>query len=139
MNYVKENNASKGLKPYIRNLLMAIDTLSYQEPYIFPDILKATTMQEQYDKLLNSPGPVFLKLQPNPAKDYVVLEYKLEKEGDASISISNLIGHQKLSLKLSGMEDRKIIDTHNWDSGIYIATLQVNGQRIESLKFSIVK
>jgi Secretion system C-terminal sorting domain len=139
MNFVKENNAIKVLKPQVRNLLMAIGTLSYQEHYIFPDILKTTEIQEQYEKLLNSPGPVFLKLKPNPAKDYIVLEYKLEKVGDATISISNMTGHQKLLIKVSGMEDRKILDTRKWDSGIYIATLKVNGQRIESLKFSIVK
>jgi len=131
------NNSTDNIHAQLRNLLVAIDTLTYQEPYIFPDLLKSSEAYDDYLEIINTKQPACLKVHPNPAREYVIIEYMQEMEGAAYVYITDLNGKPVTGIQISNTHDQKVLDTRNWKAGIYIATLKINGKMIESVKFSI--
>ncbi len=125
---------------FARNILLTLNEMEYEEPIILPDLLKSAEATDRYNELLSKAGdaPVFVKVQPNPAKDYVIIEYKLEREADAVIEINSITGNLKYSVKFANRHDQFTVDTRIWKAGIYIATLKINGSLIESVKFTII-
>jgi len=67
-----------------------------------------------------------------------VLEYTLETEAPASISIQNMSGLTFKTLTTKRQQDQTILITLDWMPGIYIAGLKVNGKLMESVKFTII-
>ncbi|OFZ08106.1 MAG: hypothetical protein A2338_07985 [Bacteroidetes bacterium RIFOXYB12_FULL_41_6] len=94
---------------------------------------------EDYDKLLLTDAPNFLKLFPNPTKDYVILEYKLETDVLANISINDIKGITIKAIETKGQQDQITLITSDWKPGIYLANLKISGKIVESIKFTIVK
>jgi hypothetical protein len=132
------DNSTGNIKSYVRNLLITIDTLTYQEPYFFPDLLKSADAYENYLNILNANAPEYIKVIPNPAKDFVIIEYKQEIEGDAQIIFTALNGKVLKSMQVNDKHNQLVLDTGKWPAGIYIATMKKNGNIIESVKFTIV-
>jgi len=130
---------SSGAGIYARNLLVAMGATTYSEPIVLPDIYKSTRAMEDYDKLLHTDSPNFLKLFPNPTKDYVILEYKLETDVLANISINDINGITIKAIETKGQQDQITLITSDWKPGIYIANLKISGKIVESIKFTIVK
>ena len=79
-----------------------------------------------------------LKATMNHDSASVVLEYKLETEAPASISIQNMSGLTFKTLTTKRQQDQTILITLDWMPGIYIAGLKVNGKLMESVKFTII-
>jgi type IX secretion system substrate protein len=75
---------------------------------------------------------------PNPAKDYVILEYQLEMPGDAEIRLLDIEGSLMQTIKVNEIHEQVIVNTSSWIPGIYIATLNTNGKKLQSVKFAIV-
>ena len=42
-------------------------------------------------------------------------------------------------IEISNQIDQVVINTQDWKTGIYIATLKIDGKSKESIKFTIVK
>jgi hypothetical protein len=124
---------------YARNLLVALGDTTYHEPIILPDLYKSTQAQASYEDLLNVQGPSLLKVFPNPASGYVILEYKLESDAKASVTIMDLRGVTIESRSNSGQQDQLTLITREWNPGVYVASLIVEGKVIESVKFTVVK
>jgi len=132
------DNSNAGIKAYVRNLLITIDTLTYQEPYFFPDFLKSADAYEDYMDILNANAPEYLKVIPNPAKDFIIIEYKQEVEGEAQIFFTALDGKVLKSMQVNDKHNQLVLDTGKWQAGMYIATMKKNENIIESVKFTIV-
>ena len=103
----------------------------YQSAYI--RLLAAVSRMEEDDTLNNDDFTILektLKLVPNPSKN----TFKIETPNFnyANVNIINLNG-QKV-LELSNFETRKLIDVSNLADGLYIVSLEVNGQ-LTNLKF----
>ena len=130
---------SSGAGVYARNLLVSLDETTYNEPIVLPDMYKSTRALEDYNKLLQSALPRFMKVFPNPASEYVILEYELETDVKASIHIQDVKGNTIQSLNTKNQHDQITVITHNWMPGIYIASLSVNGKIVESNKFTVLK
>jgi hypothetical protein len=130
---------SSGAGVYARNLLVALDETTYNEPIILPDLYKSTRAMEDYDKLLNSALPHFMKVFPNPASEYVIFEYQLETDVKATILIQDVNGITIQSFETGNQQDQITVLTHDWVSGLYIAGLYVNGKLIENTKFTVLK
>jgi len=130
---------SSGAGVYARNLLVLLDETTYNEPIILTHMYKSTRDMEDYDKLLHTDAPNFLKIFPNPTKDYVILEYKLETDVFASISIQDIKGITIRIVETKGQQDQITLITSDWKPGIYIANLKISGKIVESIKFTIVK
>ena len=133
------DNSTANVHALARNLLIAIDTLTYQEPYIFPDLLKSSNAYDEYLKLLNTDRPVYLKIRPNPAHDYIIIDYFLEDNKKSIIEITDINGISIKTIEIKNETNQLVIDTRKWNSGLYIATLKSNEKLIESVKFSIIK
>lgn len=125
---------------YARNILLALNLISYDEPILLPDLLKSAEAMNEYRNILSkaNDAPARLKAQPNPARDYIIVEYELEKEIDALIEVRNLAGLVRYSKSATNQQDQFTIDTRNWKAGFYIATLTLNGRLVESVKFTVI-
>jgi hypothetical protein len=125
---------------YTRNVLMALDELSYVEPVIVPELLKSAQAETAYKELMKSKAPPMIEVHPNPAKDFVIVGWTLDREqADGSIAIRRITGELKSSFTLSTLSDKQTIDTRGWPSGAYVITLTINGKVMESAKFTLVK
>lgn len=64
-----------------RNCLLNSGLLTYQEPLVFDqDGMKSQTERKHYPKItIQSVGSSYLKVFPNPARDYIIIEYQLNK------------------------------------------------------------
>lgn len=125
---------------FARNILLTLNATDYDEPIILPDLLKSSEAETDYHELLDkiNEAPQYIVIHPNPAKDYVIVEYTLEKEGDAVIEVHDMNGNKHYSKPLSNKNDQLVIDTRNFRSGIYICTLKIDKKLLESEKFTII-
>ncbi len=133
------NNGTGIACTYTRNLLVVYDTLTYNEPIAYPNVFKSAPGANAVYNILNSGKPDFLKVLPNPAKDYIVIEYELEMQKQSQIRISDINGKPIHTLFISRIHDQEIINTGNWAQGIYIASLLTNNKLLQSIKFTIAK
>jgi hypothetical protein len=136
---IKESQNGKA-SVYARNILLALNQMEYEEPIFIPDLLKSAEAMDEYQELLSKAddAPGFIKVKPNPAKNYIIIEYELEQESDALINITDISGNLKYSVNTAYRQDQLTIDTRSWKAGIYITALKINGKLIESVKFTII-
>jgi len=80
-----------------------------------------------------------LKATMNPDSASVVLEYKLESDAKASVTVSDLRGTTIETRNTTGRQDQLTMITRDWVPGVYVASLKVNGKLTESIKFTVVK
>lgn len=124
---------------YARNILLALEKIEYDEPILFPDQLKSAQAFEEYQELLNTQPPKQLEIYPNPSDNYVIISYKLELEKSGyAIRISDLKGNTMKISEIHNRQDQIVIATQNWKPGVYILTLEMNGNPVESVKFTIL-
>jgi hypothetical protein len=83
--------------------------------------------------------PKYLKIHPNPAHDYIIIDYSLEYYKKSLIEITDINGISIKTIEVKNETNQLVIDTRKWNSGIYIATLKNNDKIIENTKFMIVK
>jgi hypothetical protein len=124
---------------YARNILLAIDELEYLEPVLLPNSTKSTNAEEAYNEVLNSQAPSMLEVYPNPSKDFVIIGYQFDKETRGMIVIRDITGKPVQSISFNGMQDQVTVTTRGWITGVYILNLVVNGNVIETTKFTLIK
>ncbi|MEZ5195270.1 MAG: T9SS type A sorting domain-containing protein [Bacteroidales bacterium] len=125
---------------YARNVLLALETIGYDEPILMPDLLKSSTRQFEYEELISkvSEVPEAIRVKPSPARDYTIIEYELEIENDALIEVYDVAGNLKYSKNVMNKQDQLTVDTQTWKAGIYVVSLKINGKLIESVKFMVI-
>jgi hypothetical protein len=125
---------------YALNTLIDLGAIEYEETIEMPEMLKSasvTGLGPDINSNFND-EPSLLKVMPNPAKDYILVEYSLEmKPQEATIEISDVGGKPVYAVQVANMKDQITIGTRIWKRGVYIAVLKLNGKTKESLKFSI--
>jgi len=126
-------------RAYARNILVAIDELEYEEPVLHVDLSKSQQLMEDFEKLMSTKAPQMLSVYPNPSTNYIILEYNLEVEKEASLEIKDMNGKSIRTINTSQKQDQVTVTTEDWKPGLYIATLKINGKSIESVKFTVVK
>jgi photosystem II stability/assembly factor-like uncharacterized protein len=121
-----------------RNLLYAAGLIEYEEPIILPeDELKSSEAVDH--ELSNHTGkPETLKVFPNPAGDYVIVEYDTEGySGNISISVIDITGRKVFINNYSIKCDQIVVKTREWASGIYQINVLINGKVIKSEKVTV--
>jgi hypothetical protein len=79
-----------------------------------------------------------LKVIPNPASDYVIIEYNLDDElQGATIEITDIGGKPVQTIQAVNTRDQVTLDTRNWKRSVYVAVLKINGKIKETVKFTI--
>jgi hypothetical protein len=135
--YPITENSHDLAQAYARNLLVLTDELVYHEPYIFPDSStnKSTRAESSFD-VNNIDKEQYLKLYPNPAHDYMTIEFNLPYSSESIIAeIVTIQGKPVEICRLNGNRGEKIVDMRKFVSGTYIVRLWANGVVIESGKF----
>ncbi|MCX6234590.1 MAG: S8 family serine peptidase [Bacteroidetes bacterium] len=122
------DQSSGQLHAYIRNILISIDTLTYHEPYIFPESgTKSTRVLNRFVQKKQEENS--LKLYPNPACDYVVMEYKLKEwPKEALIHVYSIEGKSLGVIILRKPMDYLVIDTKDFKNGLYLFHLIVGNK-----------
>lgn len=137
-NIVLNNNGIP--KTYARNLLIAAGKITYQEPIILPDTSLKSTKRDRYRGVKLPLKKTFLTVYPNPAKDYFVVEYHLESTPtNGFITMYDITGKNVGSVSVTGKQNQIIIPTNNIQSGIYLLILEINNEKLEPIKVTIVR
>lgn len=123
---------------YARNVLVLLGEMEYREPILIPDFTKSTTLNQEYAELMQTLDEhQYMKVFPNPAGDYLIIEHKLEVEPENVFAeIRNIQGEIVKDLQLSGKQNQQTTDIQKLKPGIYIVTLFVNSKELESFKFT---
>lgn len=126
---------------YARNILVALGEIEYEEPILFPDLMKSASVEQEYADLMKLlDGHHYINVFPNPTNDYIIIEHSMDKEPvNANIIIRDTKGNIVKQLEVNGKQNPKVVDTKQLMPGVYIVTLFENNKEMESVKFTKVK
>jgi len=115
--------------------LNGIDT--YKEPVYFPDEVEQELRIAQYTEEEISEDKLFV--YPNPAKDYVIIEYATTVfPKELSIIITDLKGQIVYNKQLSYPQDELVITMDRFSTGQYFCTLKDGNKIIGTERFILV-
>jgi hypothetical protein len=90
------------------------------------------------DKLYSSEKLTVSNIYPNPANDFATIDYVITGNvNEASMSFYNLLGNEIASYELDKSDRRLKVQTTNWDSGIYLYQLVVDGKKLVTKKLLV--
>ena len=115
---------------------MSTDTLTYNEPYILPGSLKSGKIRRIPVKKVYDED--HFRLYPNPAYNYVVIEYTMKNENlKGFISFIDNNGKTVKNMVLQYNHDYLVIPIADLPNGIYICKFVINNKTIEAEKLII--
>ncbi len=90
------------------------------------------------DKLFSNDKITVSNIYPNPANDFAMVDYAITGNvNDASMSFYNLLGNEVANFELD-KNDRKLkVPTTNWDSGVYLYQLVIDGKKVVTKKLLV--
>ena len=123
---------------YARNLLINAGQLDYTETCHLP------VLDQTQSYIINDPETeaeqkkCYLKVFPNPAWDYVIIEFNTEAfDSQGIIMISDIAGRIIQSRVVPSGHNQVIIEVGNLSKGVYNLTLFINGNVVDTEKVSI--
>jgi hypothetical protein len=132
-------SSSSSVSSAARSVLVANNMMVYDEPYLKPDLTKSIEIRTP-KKISAIPSEFFLKVYPNPAKEFLTIEYNSCNENtDVAVELFDESGRKVYSQKLIRQFDAIILDTRNFKSGNYIVKLEVDNKTVKSSKVVIVR
>ena len=119
------------------NLLQVTDTLSYQHSYVLPtEGLKNNIIARQRNH--PNPASTSLKVYPNPAGDYLVVEYPVQEETlPVTIKVVDNSGFLRLTTTAPFSTGSAVLDTRSLGTGTYICHVSANGKLVGVTKFVV--
>jgi hypothetical protein len=115
-----------------RGILVVNNLLEYNEPYLEPDLTKSMELRKPGVKPINK-ETAYLKVFPNPAKDFITIEYNTGNDKiQGVIEIINESGRKVYNRNLGRQFDQIILDTRDLKSGSYIFRLTSGDKYIGS-------
>jgi hypothetical protein len=121
-----------------RRLLINSNSIEYEEPYILPENFKKFDVKEKrkQNKVVSSS---FVKAYPNPAKDYITIEYaSVNEHSSCSILIYDSHGKLVKSVKPVKFQDQILLRTNYFKSGNYYVQLVSDNKCLTSCKFTVI-
>ena len=124
---------------FSRNLLIAANLLDYDEPIVLPEAFKSSEIIPDLPVTSNRPYEAkTLNVFPNPANDYMVVDYNTKgKTGNIIIVITNMNGQSVYQKSCTSSRDQVVVTTKEWQNGVYVISLYVNGKIIKNKKVTI--
>jgi len=120
-----------------RAILLMNDASTYMEPVFRTDIIVAPK-SVAYNNTFNSNEPSF-SIYPNPAKEYISVEYKLIEQKDIiQLVISDISGKIIKQQQLYHLQDIIIVKTLDLPTGTYTCSLY-NGSRCAFTSKIVIK
>jgi hypothetical protein len=108
------------IQAFSRNILLSENLINYKEPFIFPSqTFKSIEFKKHYSKIVITDNS--LKLYPNPALNYVFVDYSLaETTSRQSIKILDMSGRIYHELAIFEQRGLIMIPLKSLSNGIYI-------------------
>ena len=82
-----------------------------------------------------------LKLFPNPARDYVIIDFDLgslkPEKGNGILRVSNIEGKEIETLSLNKTSDQVVFSVKDYKPGTYLFMLYYNGRMVDSKRLII--
>jgi len=133
---------SEPLSALARNALRANGTLDYYEPILLPDLTKSAPQKpETKTGKINTTS--YFTLFPNPANDYLILEYSIpgaENSGNQAIFvITSAEGKQIKTITVHPGQNQLLVPITGLKAGQYLCTLKQQGNPLQSEKFIIIR
>ncbi len=98
----------------------------------------STSQESSPEKLFKNEKITISNIYPNPANDFANLDYKIVGNfNSANVSFFNLLGIQIAGFELQKNSDKLKIATTNWESGIYMYQLVIDGKKIATKKLLV--
>ncbi len=136
-------NGNDPVRSLARNVLITNGLINYQEPIIFPDETKSLKQRTRYLKTVKPSGLNYLKVFPNPANQFIIVDYNLKEKykvgQNNDIYITTLDGKRVENKVISKQQDKVLINCSTLPSGSYYCTISVARKPLESLLFVIVQ
>jgi hypothetical protein len=125
---------------YARNLLINAGQFDYSETCHLP------VLDQTQSYIINDPETeaekkkCYLKVFPNPAWDYVIIEFNTEEfDSQGLIVMTDITGRIIQSLEVHNGHNQVIIEVGNLSKGVYNLTLFVNGNAVDTEKISVTR
>ncbi len=135
-------NANEPVRTLARNVLIANNLCDYKEPIILPGETKSLKQKTLIKTIKIAPSS-YMKIFPNPAEMYIIVEYNLKdhyingKEGE--LIITNLQGQIVIRETILKQQDQVLFSTSTLPMGTYLFTLNYFKKKLESQRFIIVR
>jgi Secretion system C-terminal sorting domain len=106
-------------------------------------LLTTSAISTEAKAVLSSSEPssekiVISNIYPNPASQFATIDYTIQHNfSSASISFYNLLGKQIGEFELNKSTDKLRVNVSNWDSGIYMYKLTVDGRKVSTKKLLV--
>lgn len=93
---------------------------------------------ENSDKLYSSEKITVSNIYPNPAHDYATIDYTITGSvNEVNMSFYNLLGHEVANFEIDKSDRKLKVQTTNWDSGIYLYQLVIDGKKVVTKKLLV--
>ncbi len=90
------------------------------------------------DRFFSNEKITVSNIYPNPANDYATIDYSVNAGfSEASISFYNLLGHEVAVYELDKFDKKLKVQTTNWDSGVYLYQLVIDGKKVATKKLLV--
>lgn len=123
---------------YARNILIQLDDYPYREPVILPEEgLKSGSIVFDLPDA-ETFTPEYVKLYPNPARDYIIVELMKGNVSGAVIRLFDNQGRPVRTVEMPGKQQHYVLHIKDLQTGIYYLKVELNGKTLESKKFSKV-
>ncbi|MGK0139652.1 MAG: hypothetical protein ACI9DJ_003114, partial [Algoriphagus sp.] len=76
-------------------------------------------------------------IYPNPANDFVNLDYSFSTYKIVKVVFYNVLGGRIADFKLDSFDKQLRIETRNWDNGIYLYQLIFDGKKLATKKLLV--
>ncbi len=120
---------------YARGLLVFNNIIEYNEPVFMPEVLLDNKMKGV--KTINEEN--LFKVYPNPAGNYINVDYKLpEESNNIFVKIISSGGTIEKTVGLKYAIDCKLINLAGLSSGTYIVLLEADGKTVGSKTITII-
>lgn len=130
---------SNAVSSAARSIMVAHNLLEYEESYLVPDLTKSAEVKKHKAQAFSKSNE-FIRIYPNPGKDFITLEYSLlDTFNSYSYEVFDQAGKIVKNGSLGKSVDQTIIDTRDLTSGNYYITLISGSKNVASARFVISK
>ena len=124
---------------YARNLLINMGLVTYNESVYFPTSLYSSIEEFIPDDWINPDKSSSISLFPNPAGNYFIVEFQINKVYKSSKMAIHDINGKLISLNnLDGNLNQIVVPTGDLNSGIYFVSLFVDSRLKDCKKITIL-
>ena len=120
--------------------MLANGLSDYEEPLVLPDPYKSMETRKYYSKLdFDEVESTFLRVYPNPTRQYFIAEYHLERDyQDLYIEILDITATSLRSIKIEGQQNQTVIPAKEFKPGIFLVRLIAGGVVLDTQKITII-